>query len=81
MHYAGKATTLDGYTIPQGSSILANLWSVHHDPEIWDDPEEFRPSRFLDQDGKVVIKKEFMPFSIGNIFYVSFPRWNSCHFP
>ena len=68
MHYAGKATTLDRYTIPQGSSILANLWSVHHDPEIWDDPEEFRPSRFLDQDGKVVIKKEFMPFSIGNIF-------------
>ena len=46
-------------------SILANLWAVHHDQEVWNAPEEFKPSRFLDQDGKVVIGKEFYPFSIG----------------
>ena len=31
--------------------ILPNLWGVHHDPAIWEDPWEFRPDRFLGSDG------------------------------
>ncbi|GFS30372.1 cytochrome P450 2D9 [Nephila pilipes] len=47
--------------------VLANLWSVHHNPKYWgNDAEIFRPERFLSEDGKRVIKSEhFIPFSIG----------------
>ncbi|GFT77362.1 cytochrome P450 2J2, partial [Nephila pilipes] len=46
--------------------VLANLWSVHHNPKYWgNDAEIFRPERFLSEDGKRVIKSEhFIPFSI-----------------
>lgn len=54
-----------GYTIPKGTVIVPNLWSVHRDPTVWDDPDSFNPARFLDQDGKLLRKEYFMPFGIG----------------
>jgi len=32
------------------------LYSVHYNPEIWGDPENFRPERFLSKDGKAVVR-------------------------
>jgi flavonoid 3'-monooxygenase len=36
-----------GYHIPQGAQLLVNLWGIGHDPEVWPDPLELRPARFL----------------------------------
>ncbi|KAL9961432.1 hypothetical protein ACROYT_G030370, partial [Oculina patagonica] len=60
-------TTLQGYNIPKDTTVFANLWSLHHDPEVWDDPDEFRPKRFLDEEGSFVPPKadRFLPFSAG----------------
>ena len=35
------------------------------DPEVWEDPEAFRPERFLTEEGKVHKPKHFMPFGAG----------------
>ncbi|BFZ10067.1 hypothetical protein BsWGS_13106 [Bradybaena similaris] len=56
---------LRGYVIPAGGVVIPCVNSVHMDPQIWDSPTEFRPSRFLDDNGKVVKRKELMPFFIG----------------
>lgn len=37
----------DGYLIPKGSLIIPNYWAMHHDPEVFPEPDEFRPERFL----------------------------------
>ncbi|CAL1272963.1 unnamed protein product [Larinioides sclopetarius] len=37
---------INGYIIPKGSEITANLWALHHDPAYWEKPEEFRSERF-----------------------------------
>jgi cytochrome P450 len=59
-------TTFHGYDIKKGTMIIANLFSVHRDPESWGDPENFRPERFLSPDGKTVIRNESsMSFSVG----------------
>ncbi|CAH1243935.1 CYP1A1 [Branchiostoma lanceolatum] len=65
-HETTVDTTLRGYEIPEGTEIIVNLWSVARDPEIWGDPDVFRPERFLDDDGKVLPKPDaLMPFSVG----------------
>lgn len=56
---------LKGYTIPQGSIILSSLDSVLHDKNIWGDPDNFRPERFLDSTGNLLNPDELIPFSIG----------------
>ncbi|GIY91676.1 methyl farnesoate epoxidase [Caerostris extrusa] len=58
---------VNGYIIPKGAEICANLWAMHYDPNYWDQPEVFRPERFLTPDGKALIKhpKSYVPFSVG----------------
>ena len=66
-HKTTVDTTLQGYSIPKGTTVLTNVWSLHHDPEIWDEPEAFRPERFLDEEGNFVPPKadRFLQFSAG----------------
>ncbi|KAL8573101.1 hypothetical protein ACOMHN_027361 [Nucella lapillus] len=54
-----------GYTIPKDAYVLPNLDSVLHDPSVWDQPEVFRPERFIGVDGKLIRVDEFLPFSLG----------------
>lgn len=64
-HMASESTVFQGYTIPKGSVVLANLWAVHRDPQVWDKPNDFNPSRFLDDHGQILKKEAFIPFGIG----------------
>ena len=41
---------IDGYEIPAKTLAYVNVWAIHRDPEVWKDPEEFYPERFLDND-------------------------------
>ncbi|XP_054460498.1 cytochrome P450 2U1 [Anoplopoma fimbria] len=64
-HMASKTTVFRGFTIPKGTVIVPNLWSVHRDPTVWDEPDSFNPARFLDEEGKLLRKECFIPFGIG----------------
>lgn len=39
----------EGKTIPSGSVIFLNAWACNMDPAVWEDPEEFRPERWIEQ--------------------------------
>jgi len=64
-HSTSKSTTLLGYHIPKGTTIFPNLWAVHHDPDIFPDPEAFQPERFLVDEKQLKRMNEFLPFSTG----------------
>uniref|UniRef100_A0A8C1IJE6 Cytochrome P450 2U1 n=1 Tax=Cyprinus carpio TaxID=7962 RepID=A0A8C1IJE6_CYPCA len=64
-HMASETTEFRGYTIPKGTVIIPNLWSVHRDPTVWENPDDFNPGRFLDEQGKLLRKDCFIPFGIG----------------
>lgn len=49
----------------QNTMVVTNLWSMHHDTDLWGDPEVFRPERFLDTRGILKKKDITMPFGAG----------------
>ncbi|KAK2575389.1 hypothetical protein KPH14_001053 [Odynerus spinipes] len=64
-HKCTKDTTLQGYFIPAGTVMVNNLAGMDHDPDFWGDPENFRPERFLTDDGQLNKDMSF-PFGIGH---------------
>lgn len=60
-----RTTCFRGYTLPQGTEVFPVLGSVLHDPEAFQQPEEFNPDRFLDADGRLKKPEAFLPFSLG----------------
>ena len=43
-----KPYTFGGYDLPAGTALIASVYLVHRDPEVYPDPEAFRPERFLE---------------------------------
>ncbi|KAI0273084.1 cytochrome P450 [Russula aff. rugulosa BPL654] len=52
-HTSTRDDVYRGFFIPKGSTVIANAWAILHDPELYPDPEEFKPERFLNEDGSV----------------------------
>ncbi|KAG8184198.1 hypothetical protein JTE90_015562 [Oedothorax gibbosus] len=66
LRYTTKDTTVRGFNIPKGTTVMENLYHAHHDPKLWSNPKTFMPERFLSEDGQKVIKSpNLMPFSVG----------------
>jgi len=42
-----EPVTLGGYRVPAGVVLTLSPWSVHRDERWWDDPETYRPERWL----------------------------------
>ncbi|KAI0634749.1 cytochrome P450 [Trametes polyzona] len=54
MGLAHRLTEDDVYrdwAIPKGTVVWANIWSMLQDPSIFPEPDEFRPERYLNEDG------------------------------
>jgi cytochrome P450 len=46
-HATTKADVYSGYDIPKGATVFSNIDVLVKDPNLFDDPETFNPSRFL----------------------------------
>lgn len=42
-----EACEIEGYLIPAGTQAYVNIWAIGRDPQLWKDPLEFNPDRFL----------------------------------
>ncbi|KAJ7082882.1 cytochrome P450 [Mycena belliarum] len=47
-HYSTETDEYKGYRIPKGTTCLANIWAMLHDPMHYPDPSKFDPDRFMD---------------------------------
>ncbi|KFK27280.1 hypothetical protein AALP_AA8G361500 [Arabis alpina] len=57
---------INGYTIQPKTRLHVNVWAIGRDPEIWKDPDEFIPERFMDCDIDVKGQHfELLPFGSG----------------
>ena len=69
-HRASEDTEIGGYQIPAGAQVLGNIYSIHHDPNLWDSPHDYLPERFLPlEDGSTspaLTGNAFIPFGTGH---------------
>lgn len=45
-HESSDDCTICGFDVPKGTMLLANIWTIQRDPNLWEDPTEFKPERF-----------------------------------
>jgi cytochrome P450 len=59
---------LAGYEVKKGTRLILNLWKMHMDPNVWVNPLEFKPERFLTTHKDIDVKGrhfELLPFGCG----------------
>ncbi|KAM7481578.1 hypothetical protein LguiB_006161 [Lonicera macranthoides] len=55
-----------GYDVKVGTQVIINAWAIGRDSLVWEDPEEFRPERFLNSSTDFKgIHFELIPFGAG----------------
>ncbi|CAD5233548.1 unnamed protein product [Bursaphelenchus xylophilus] len=65
LHRNHRETTVNGFKLKAGTSIMGLITTVLYDPDVFENPKSFEPERFLDSEGRVIPCNELIPFSTG----------------
>uniref|UniRef100_A0A8C7XNF4 unspecific monooxygenase n=1 Tax=Oryzias sinensis TaxID=183150 RepID=A0A8C7XNF4_9TELE len=61
-----KATVeVNGLVIPKDMVVMVPTWPLHRDPELWPEPEKFKPERFSKENKDTFDPYTYMPFGAG----------------
>nr|KJB55339.1 hypothetical protein B456_009G071700 [Gossypium raimondii] len=69
-----EACEVAGYHIPKHCIVYVNVWGMARDPNVWEDPLEFKPERFIGS--SVDVKGQdfnLLPFGTGRRSCVGWP--------
>ncbi|XP_057604859.1 cytochrome P450 3A12-like isoform X2 [Hippopotamus amphibius kiboko] len=56
---------IHGVFIPKGTVMMVPVFAIHRDPELWPEPEEFRPERFSKKNKDSINPYTYLPFGTG----------------
>ncbi|MFN3868439.1 MAG: cytochrome P450 [Hyphomicrobiaceae bacterium] len=62
---ADGADRIGNVDIRVGDRVVLFGYSAQHNPKFWDEPEEFRPERWIDKSAKRQVKYSYIPFGAG----------------
>lgn len=61
-----KSITLStGQKFEQDTLIVIPVWSLHHDPQYFPDPDKFDPERFSQENRDSIVPYTYLPFGEG----------------
>jgi len=64
-HLATQDSSIEGHFVPKDTVIFVNNHILNMSEELWEEPESFKPDRFLDPEGNFSKPAHFQPFSMG----------------
>lgn len=53
------------YTVPKGSMVIPTLWPALHDPEVYENPDEFIPERWVEGSPANLAQSNWLVFGTG----------------
>ena len=71
-----QSSTIGEYYVPKGTQVLLNVWVIHRDPKLWENPLEFQPERFLNDPSKLDYSGnnfKYIPFGSGRRICAGIP--------
>ena len=64
-----EACEVNGYYIPKNTRLSVNIWAIGRDPDVWENPLDFTPERFLSGKNAKIDPRgndfELIPFGAG----------------
>lgn len=64
-HRTTQVVVFENYRIPAGATVHGNHWAISRDPDVFPDPDAFKPDRWLDTEGRVRDDIKFFVFGFG----------------
>ncbi len=64
---------LDGYHFPAGTNLMFSQWVIHYLPDVWGDPETFRPERWDPEHDQKIPAWSYFPFGGGPRICIGMP--------
>ncbi|XP_071454081.1 methyl farnesoate epoxidase-like [Hetaerina americana] len=79
-HRATEDTTIAEYNVPKNTWFNLSLWAIAHDPDKWNKPYEFRPERFIDENGQIIRDEVSLNFGYGKRLCIGVSFAKNCLF-
>ncbi len=71
--FVAKDFELDGVHLPVGTLIMLSQWVIHRLPDIWEQPEVFRPERWSPENAGKIPPGAYFPFGGGPRICIGMP--------
>ncbi|GFP92993.1 ent-kaurene oxidase chloroplastic, partial [Phtheirospermum japonicum] len=65
LRFVHENTQIGGYHIPDGTEIAINIYGCNMDRKVWENPEDWKPERFLDEKYETMDLHKTMAFGAG----------------
>ncbi|MEV5597429.1 cytochrome P450 [Streptomyces sp. NPDC052496] len=66
MRRAVRPVTLGGVRLPPGAEVFFSPYALHHDPQLYEDPERFAPDRWPPDTAAKPPRHTYLPFGAGS---------------
>lgn len=63
---AVRTFDFEGRTVPEGVPVNYSSWVTHRLPDVWEEPDAFRPERFAPENRAALPKGAYVPFGGGS---------------
>jgi len=52
VRHAHQGASIAGHEVPRGRIVAVSVWGIHHNPDVWPEPDRFDPDRFDQRPGE-----------------------------